>query len=280
MILDGKKLSIEAMNQLKTKISKLKDKPKVVDIVIGENPSNDLYIKNKQKACLKVGIEFELVALPSQISEKEIIKLINNLNNNQSVDGMMIQLPLPKHFNASKIINQIIPQKDIDGLTKYNQMKLYNNNPDMIPCTPKAILKLLTYYNINIKGKHVVIINRSNLVGKPLMHLLLNKDATVTICHSKTENLKSFTKNADILICATDKENMITVDMIKKNCVIIDVGIVYKNGKLQGNVSKNVIEQVDYITPVPGGIGPMTVAMFLDNILLCYNKKKNINSKR
>lgn len=278
MILDGKKLSTELINQLKIKVSKLKTKPKVVDIVIGENSSNNLYIRNKKKACIKVGIEFELVSLPSQISEKEIITLINKLNNNQLVDGIMIQLPLPKHFNTGKIINHINSKKDIDGLTQYNQIKLYNNEADIIPCTPKGILKILDYYNISIKGKHVVIIGRSNLVGKPLMNLLLNQDATVTICHSKTKELLKFTKNADILICAINKANMIKKEMVKSNCIIIDTGIIYINNEIQGNVDQSVIEKVKYITPVPGGVGPMTVAMFLENIVLCYNKNKKNGS--
>lgn len=276
MIIDGKKISKEYLKKIKEEVSKLNSQPKVVDIVIGENRSSKLYIKNKRIACTKVGIIFEELNLASDISQQVIINLIKQLNKDEKVSAIMIQLPLPRHFDTRKIINTINSQKDVDGLTDDNQIKLYNNIPDLIPCTPKGILNLLKYYKIKLKGKHVVIIGRSNLVGKPLLNLLLNEDATVTICHSKTKELSTFTKNADILISATNQCNLIKKKMVKKESVIIDVGMSYNKNILQGNVSQDVIKKVAYITPVPGGVGPMTVAMFLENVLLCHKKGESL----
>lgn len=274
MILDGKKVSREILNQIKEDIINLQDKPKVVDIVALNDKANKLYVKNKFEACKKVGIDFELKIFDKDVSEDELITYINKLNIDNTVDAIMIQLPMPKNIDSNKVINTIVPAKDVDGLTYYNQAKLYNDYYDLIPCTPKGIIKLLDVYNIPLENKDVVIIGRGNLVGKPLIHLLLGKNANVTICHSKTTDLSRYTKRADVLICATDKINLITKDMVNDSCTIIDVGISFKDGKLYGNVNKDVINKVKYITPVPGGVGPMTVAMFLENILICYKKNK------
>lgn len=275
MILDGKKLSSEIIKEIKSEVSSLKHKPKIVDIVIGQNNASNLFVKNKHKACVEVGIEFELVCFDSKELENNIIEFIKQLNDNQSVDAIMVQLPIPSNFNAHAIINAIDPSKDVDGLTQDNQMKLFNNHYDIIPCTPKGIIRILNHYHIPLIGKHVVIIGRGELIGKPLAQCLLNENATVTICHSKTTNLKQYTKNADILICAANKANIITEDMVEEECILIDAGTVYENNKLYSNVDKNVFNKVKSFTPVPGGIGPMTVAMFLENVLLCYNKIRN-----
>ena len=197
-------------------------------------------------------------------------------NEDKNITGIIIQLPIPDKYNTNKLINLIDPNKDVDGLTDYNKVKLYNNEEGIIPCTPLGILELLNHYNIDVKGENIVIIGRSLLVSKPLFNLLLNKDATVTMCHSKTINLSSITKNADILISATGKPHLVTEDMIKDNAVIIDVGISRIDGKLCGDVDfENVSKKASYITPVPGGVGPMTVIMLMKNILNAYKKQKN-----
>lgn len=273
MILDGKIVSEQILNKIKNDIVNLQVKPKVVSIVTLNSEPNKLYVKNKSEACRKVGVDFELKIFDENVNEEEIINYINKLNNDDTVHAIMFQLPMPKSIDSNKIINTITSNKDVDGLTYYNKAKLYDNNYDLIPCTSKGIIKLLDFYDISLENKEVVIIGRGDLVGRPLIHLLLSKDANVTICHSKTINLSQYTQRADVVICATDKINLITKEMLKKDCTIIDAGISFKNGKLYGNVNKEVINNVKYITPVPGGVGPMTVAMFLENILICYKKQ-------
>ena len=269
MILDGKKVSEEIILNIKKEVEILNYKPKVIDIVIGHDEPTKLYVKNKQKACDEVGIEFEIVNFDISEAEEKIISFIEKLNLDSTVNGIMIQLPIPQKHDVIKIINTINPNKDIDGLTDYNHSKLYNDNCNIVPCTPKGILRLLDYYNIELKDKNIVIIGRSNLVGKPLFHLLLNKNANITICHSRTSNLTHYTKDADIIICAANKENLLTEEMVNSKAIVIDVGIIFENGFIIGNVEKKVYEKVEKITPVPGGVGPMTIAMFLENILLC-----------
>ncbi len=272
MYLDGKKISNEILEKIKLEINQYKDKPKVVDIVIGNLSINKLYIKSKQKACEKVGILFELKQFDESIKKEEIIEFIQEKNQDATVDAIMIQLPIPDTYHP--VINTIAPIKDVDGLTYQSQVNLYNNEPTMLPCTPKGILRILEYYQIPVQDKNVVIIGRSNLIGKPLLHLLLNKNANITVCHSKTSNLSKYTLKADILICATNIPNLIQKDMVKESCIVIDTGISYQDGILEGNVEKNTYDYVKAITPVPGGVGPMTVAMFIENIMECYHKNR------
>lgn len=279
MILDGKKVSQVLLENIKKEVEGYTSKPKVVDIFIGDNAASEIYIKNKRKACLQVGIIFEEITFSENVTEEEILTSINKLNNDVSVHAILVQLPLPKRLNSKTIINTIHPKKDVDGLTDYNQIRLFHNENTMVPCTPKGILRLLKEYQISLQDKNVVLLGRGALVGKPLLPLLLKENANVMVCHSKTSDLKKYTKNADVLICATNQPNLISKDMVKKDGIVVDVGIFYdtKTHKIYGNVKKEVEDIVKYITPVPGGIGPMTVALFIENILICYKNQMSVD---
>lgn len=276
-IIDGKKIRDEILDELKKEVKSYMIKPCLAVIQVGDDEASNTYIKAKQNACKNIGIYFKHIKFDSDAREIEVINKIIELNNDEYVHGILIQLPLPSKFNPDKLINYIARNKDVDGLTDINLGKLFNNKSGMISCTPQGIMELLERENIEISGKNVVIVGRSNLVGKPLLGLMLNKDATVTICHSKTVNLKEHTKNADILIVAVGKKHFITEDMVKKDAVVIDVGINKVDGKLYGDVDfLNVKNKVKKITPVPGGVGPMTVAMLMNNVVSAYKK---INKK-
>ena len=276
-IIDGKKTRDEILDELKKEVKSYMIKPCLAVIQVGDDEASNTYIKAKQNACKNIGIYFKHIKFDSDAREIEVINKIIELNNDEYVHGILIQLPLPSKFNPDKLINYIARNKDVDGLTDINLGKLFNNKSGMISCTPQGIMELLERENIEISGKNVVIVGRSNLVGKPLLGLMLNKDATVTICHSKTVNLKEHTKNADILIVAVGKKHFITENMVKKDAVVIDVGINKVDGKLYGDVDfLNVKNKVKKITPVPGGVGPMTVAMLMNNVVRAYKK---INKK-
>lgn len=276
-IINGKECSTILRNELKKEIEKFETKPGLVDIQIGNDEASNIYIASKKKAAENLGINFHHVHFENGTSEEEIINKILELNNDNSINGILIQLPLPKGYDEKKLINYINPDKDVDGLTELNMGKLFLEKNCLVSCTPSGVLELLKYKNIKIKGKHVVIVGRSNLVGKPLIELFLKANATVTICHSKTEDLANYTKQADILVVAVGKKHLIKEDMIKENSVIIDVGINRENGKIYGDVDlENVISKVKYITPVPGGVGPMTIAMLLNNVVLSYKKQKKL----
>lgn len=276
-ILDGKKVSSYLREQIKNEINELPSKPKMVDIQIGYNPASDIYIAGKEKAANQIGIDFECIRYDENVKEEEVIKKINELNNDSTVNGIFIQSPVPKKFDEIKLMNTVIPEKDVDGLTYLNAGLLLNNKESMISCTPNGIMHILDYYKIKIEGKNVVIIGRSNLVGKPLMNLFINANATVTLCHSKTNNIEKITKKADILVAAIGKKHFVTRDMVKSNAVVIDVGINREDGKIYGDVDfENVKDKVKAITPVPGGVGPMTVTMLLYNVLESYKHINNI----
>ena len=274
MIIDGREVASKIKEEIKNEISLLSNKLTLCVVQVGDDEASNIYIKQKEKLANELGINFihkKYNDISEELLEEEIIKL----NENKNITGIIIQLPIPDKYNTNKLINLIDPNKDVDGLTDYNKVKLYNNEEGIIPCTPLGILELLNHYNIDVKGKNIVIIGRSLLVSKPLFNLLLNKDATVTMCHSKTVNLPLITKNADILISATGKPHLVTEDMIKDNVVIVDVGISRIDGKLCGDVDfENVSKKASYITPVPGGVGPMTVIMLMKNILNAYKKQK------
>ena len=266
-ILDGKKLRDKIFEDLKEKIDKMKKKPTLAVILVGENPASQIYVRNKKKTAEKLGINSLSIEYPADISEKELVAKIEELNNDKNVTAILVQLPLPKHINKNKVIDAILPQKDVDGLTPYNLGKLFSGEkPYVYPCTPKGILLLLDEYNIELDGKNIVVIGRSNLVGKPVAQMLLNRNATVTMCHSHTKNLSEITKTADIVVSAVGK-NVIGEKMLKSNCVVIDVGIFRdENGKLSGDVDfENVSKISAYISPVPGGVGPMTIASLMLN---------------
>lgn len=275
VILDGKKISNDIKQEIKLIVDKMNKKPKLVVIQIGDDFASNSYIKAKQKFALETDIIFEHKKLDSDLSEENIINIITELNVNKSVAGIMVQLPLPNNLNTHKIINSINPIKDIDGLTNENLGKLFNYLDGYYPCTPLGIMELLKRYNIELKGKHAVILGRSSLVSKPLSQMLLKEDVTVTIVHSQTKNLSDVIKLGDIIISAIGKPKFITREMIKNDAIIIDVGINYFEDKLCGDVDfDNVKEIASYITPVPGGVGPMTVAMLFQNIIKSYSIKE------
>lgn len=275
--IDGKIISTKIKEELKAEIKTYMIKPCLAVIQIGNDEASNVYISAKQKACSEVGIYLKHIKFDEDSREIEIINKIIELNNDEYVHGILLQLPIPEKFNEEKLINYISRNKDVDGLTDINVGKLINNKKCLVSCTPQGIIKLLEESGVSIPGKNVVIVGRSKLVGKPLISLFLNNDATVTVCHSKTNNLKEFTKNADILVVAVGKKHLITEDMVKKDSVVIDVGINRIDGKLSGDVDyENVKNKVSLITPVPGGVGPMTVAMLLCNVNTVY---KNLNNK-
>lgn len=275
--IDGKIISTKIKEELKAEIKTYMIKPCLAVIQIGNDEASNVYISAKQKACSEVGIYLKHIKFDEDSREIEIINKIIELNNDEYVHGILLQLPIPEKFNEEKLINYISRNKDVDGLTDINVGKLINNKKCLVSCTPQGIIKLLEESGVSIPGKNVVIVGRSKLVGKPLISLFLNNDATVTVCHSKTNNLKDFTKNADILVVAVGKKHLITEDMVKKDSVVIDVGINKIDGKLYGDVDyENVKNKVSLITPVPGGVGPMTVAMLLCNVNTVY---KNLNNK-
>lgn len=275
-ILDGKSLSAKVKDELKGNVNSYFQTPILAVVTIGDDAASEVYVKNKKKACEYVGMSFIHLDYASCVKEEVVIKKIKQLNKDKSINGIIVQLPIPDNFNVSKIINTIDPSKDVDGLTNTQAGKLIQNEKCLIPCTPKGIMEIFKEYKIDLEGKHVVIVGRSNLVGKPLMLECLNKNTTVTMCHSKTKNLKKYTKDADILVVAVGKKYLIDKTMVKKDSVIIDVGINRIDGKLYGDVNPNVEEVCGYVTPVPGGVGPMTVSMLLKNTFEAYKNQNGI----
>lgn len=275
MILDGKQIKKEILNDLQKKVSLLEIKPKLVVIQVGNNEASNVYIKQKQKMCEYIGFNYEHIHFEETTSTSILIDEINKLNNDEKVSGILVQMPLPNHIDASLIQNAVDPLKDVDGLCDINAGKLFHDKEALYPCTPYGIMELLNRYNISVDGKNVVIVGRSNLVGKPLAAMMLNNNATIEICHSKTLDLSSHTKKADILIAAVGRPNLITKEMVKVGAIVIDVGISRQNDILCGDVDfENVKDIASYITPVPGGVGPMTVAMLGVNTLTAYNMQR------
>ena len=274
VILDGKKLRDKLLEKLQKKIDKFEVKPKLSVILVGENPASKIYVNNKQKIAQKIGINSEIIHFSQNISEKELLSKIEELNNDKTVNAILVQLPLPEHISKENVINSINPAKDVDGFTPYNYGKLFSGEkPNVYPCTPKGILLLLDEYNIEIAGKHVVVIGRSNIVGRPVAQMLLDRNATVTMCHSKTQNLAQITKTADIIISAVGKY-IIKGEMLKSGCVVIDVGIFKdESGKTRGDVDFETSSKIaSYISPVPGGVGPMTIASLMLNTVELFEK--------
>ena len=272
IIFDGKELSKKILGQVKIEIEKLKENgivPKLAIIMVGDDEASKIYIKNKSKACNEVGIEYEEYFFDKNITQDELLNTIYKLNERIDIHGILVQCPMPKQIDEYEIFKTIDYRKDVDGFNPINVGRLQLNKNTFMPCTAHAILKLLEEYKIEIEGKHAVIIGRSNIVGKPMLQSLLNKNATVTICHSKTKNIKEITKTADILVCAVGKEKFITEDMVKEDAVIIDVGINRNEKSICGDVDfENVMKKAAFITPVPGGVGPMTIAMLLKNVVI------------
>lgn len=276
IILDGKELSKKIRQQVKEEVDDLKRNgifPKLAVIMVGEDPSSKIYVRNKSNACLETGIGYEEFLLSENTTMEELLNLINNLNNRNDIHGILLQSPIPKHLDIDLAFRTISPNKDVDGFNPVNVGKLSLNQDTFISCTPFGIIKILEEYNIEIEGKHAVIVGRSNIVGKPMAQCMLNRNATITICHSKTKDLASITRQADILICAIGVPKFITKDMVKDGAVVIDVGINRtEEGKVVGDIDfEKVQEKASYITPVPGGVGPMTIAMLMANIVKAAN---------
>ncbi len=274
-LIDGKEVSAFVKNQVKEQVNVLKENGKEVTlavIIVGDDPASRVYVNNKKRACEYTGMKSLEFALSGDTSQEELLSLIDKLNDDKSVNGILCQLPLPKHIDESKIIQAIKPQKDVDGFSAVNVGNLWLGEYEFASCTPMGVIELLDYYNIDISSKNCVIVGRSNIVGKPMASLLLERNGTVTVCHSRTKDLASHTKNADILVAAVGKEKFIKADIVKDGAVIVDVGINRgADGKLYGDVDFEFVkEKASYITPVPGGCGPMTIAVLMKNTLAAY----------
>ena len=271
-IIDGKKLAKTTRENLRLEVEELKENginPKLAVIMVGNNSASQIYVRNKSRACDEVGIEFEEYLLPTTTEQSELLNLIDKLNKQEDINGILLQSPIPDGLDINEAFRKISPEKDVDGFHPVNVGKLVLGQDTFVSCTPYGIMRMFEAYNIDLEGKNAVVIGRSNIVGKPMSHCLLNKNATVTICHSKTKNLREITKRADILVAAIGKAEFVKADMVKEGAVVIDVGINRtEEGKLKGDVDfENVSKKASYITPVPGGVGPMTIAMLMNNVV-------------
>ena len=271
-IMDGKALSLKLKEQMKQRIEQLKQQginPKLVVVLVGDNSASQVYVRNKHKSCGEVGIESEVITMPEQTTQQELLEVVERLNQDETVDGILVQLPLPKQIDEKTVLRSILPEKDVDGFHPVNVGLLSIGDECFAPATPSGIIAMFQEYGINIAGKNCVVIGRSNIVGKPMAALLLKNNATVTICHSKTEDLASYTRRADVGIVATGRRHTLTADMVKEGAVVVDVGMNRnEQGKLCGDVDyEEVKEKASFITPVPGGVGPMTITELLENTI-------------
>ena len=280
-IIDGKAISAAVKERVKAGVAELNAKGITVGlavIIVGEDPASKVYVANKKKACEALGIISEEYALSENTTQEELLSLINELNAKKSINGILCQLPLPKHLDEKLIINSILPEKDVDAFHPHNVGRIMIGDYDFVPCTPAGIMEMLAYENIDVAGKTCVVIGRSNIVGKPMGMLLLHKNGTVTICHSRTKNLAEICKTADILVASVGRAGFVTPDMVKEGAVVIDVGINRENGKLCGDVDYEAVkDKTSAITPVPGGVGPMTIAMLMQNTLTAAKKQNGID---
>lgn len=281
-IIDGKVISQAVKDEVAAEVTQLKKQgvtPGLAVIIVGDDPASRVYVNNKKKACEQLGMFSKEYTMPADTTEEELLGLIKDLNCDPKINGILCQLPLPKHLNEELVINTIVPEKDVDAFHPQNVGKIMLGDYDFLPCTPAGIMEMLKYENIDITGKHCVVIGRSNIVGKPMAMLLLHKNATVTICHSKTQDLAGVCKQADVLVAAVGRANFVSADMVKEGAVVIDVGINrLENGKLCGDVNFSDVEpKASYITPVPGGVGPMTIATLMKNTLTAAKRQNNID---
>ena len=278
-IIDGKLVSSHLRKEIAEEIVELKNQginPGLAVILVGNNPASAVYVRNKERACLETGIKPAQISLSEKTTEEELITLIKKLNNDESIHGILVQLPLPDHISEKKVIETIAVSKDVDAFSHDSVGRIMTREYSFLPCTPAGIMELLKFYNIDINGKECVVVGRSNIVGKPMAMLLLNSNGTVTVCHSRTKNLKDVCKRADIIVCAVGKANFLKADMVKKGAVVIDVGINRtEEGKIVGDVDFPAVSEVaSMITPVPGGVGPMTITMLLKNTLTAAKRLK------
>ena len=279
--IDGKEVSAQIKEQVAAEVETLKQKtgkvPGLAVVLVGEDPASAVYVRNKNKTCDKVGFQSFSHTLPADTDENKLLELIAELNANTAVNGILVQLPLPKHINEQKVLEAIDPAKDVDGFHPVNVGYLTSGADALAPCTPAGIIEMLDYYKIDIEGKHAVILGRSNIVGKPMASLLLKRNATVTICHSRTRDLPAMAASADILVAAIGKARFVTADMVGEGAVVIDVGINRVDGKLVGDVDFDAVaEKASFLTPVPGGVGPMTIAMLMKNTLKAFKSVNNL----
>jgi methylenetetrahydrofolate dehydrogenase (NADP+)/methenyltetrahydrofolate cyclohydrolase len=277
-IIDGKKISLDIKNEVKEKTEELKAKgiePCLAVILVGENPASQVYVRNKKKACEYCGIKSLSYELPESTTEEELLELVDELNNSKECNGILVQLPLPKHIDEDKVLLRIKPEKDVDGFHPYNVGLLSIGSADLKACTPAGCIELIKRSGVDISGKNCVVVGRSNIVGKPVGMLLMAENGTVTTCHSRTKNMAEICKQADILVVAIGKEKFVTGDMVKEGAVVIDVGINrMENGKLCGDVDfESAEKKAGWITPVPGGVGPMTIAMLMNNCIVACEKQ-------
>ena len=282
-LIDGKALAAKMQAELKVKVDKLKEAgsvPGLAVILVGEDPASQIYVRNKARQATAIGLNSSVVRLPETVSEKELLELIEQYNQLEQWHGILVQLPLPKHISEEKVLLAIDPEKDVDGFHPMNMGRLWAGNPLMIPSTPAGIMEMFREYNVELSGKRAVVIGRSNIVGKPMAQLLMMADATVTIAHSRTKNLRELTKEADILVVAIGRDRMIKADDVKDGAVVIDVGMNRdEDGKLHGDVDFDEVKEVaSLITPVPGGVGPMTITMLMEQTVRAATRKVNENS--
>jgi methylenetetrahydrofolate dehydrogenase (NADP+) / methenyltetrahydrofolate cyclohydrolase len=282
-ILDGRKVSNSMLEEVKAEVGFLKEKGvdlKLVVVVVGEDPASKVYVKHKEKACAKTGVEFERVKFDEDLSQEDLIAKIEELNADASVNGMIVQLPLPKHMDPAIVIRAIDPRKDVDGFHAYNVGKMFLNKAfeHLAPCTPKGMIRILEDYEVDLTGLEAVVVGRSNIVGKPIATMLTNRNATVTVCHRHTQDLAEHTRRADLIVVAVGKPGLITADMVKEGVIVLDVGINrLETGKLVGDVDfDGVAEKAGMITPVPGGVGPMTVACLLSNTVTAAKRQHGL----
>ena len=280
-IIDGKHIAQQMREALRRKIQAFPSPPGLAVIIVGENPASKVYVRNKEKASIEAGIRSEVIALPDQVYQEEVLERIHALNRDPAIHGILVQLPLPAHFDARRVLDSISPEKDVDGFHPCNVGALFLGNPGLQPCTPHGVMKMLEYENVPIRGRHAVIVGASNIVGKPMAVMLLAKGATVTICNSKTPDLGRHTRDADILVVAVGRPNLVTGDMVKAGAVVIDVGMNrLEDGRLAGDVDfESAKLKASLITPVPGGVGPMTIAMLLENTVEAAERVRRKGSK-
>lgn len=277
--MDGKELAKKIRGELKEEVEQLKKDgitPKLAVVMVGEDKASQVYVRNKSRACDEIGIAFEEFLLPDTTKMEELLALIDTLNNRDDIDGILLQSPIPKHLDINLAFNRISPEKDVDGFNPINVGRLSIGEDSFVSCTPAGVVRMLEEYDIEMEGKHAVILGRSNIVGKPLIQCMLKKNATVTVCHSRTKQIEEITKQADILIAAIGKAKFVKADMVKDGAVVVDVGINRtEEGKLVGDVDFETVEKkVKAITPVPGGVGPMTIAMLMTNLVKAAKKRR------
>lgn len=279
ILMDGKELAKKIRGELKEEVEQLKKDgitPKLAVVMVGEDKASQVYVRNKSRACDEIGIAFEEFLLPDTTKMEELLALIDSLNNRDDIDGILLQSPIPKHLDINLAFNRISPEKDVDGFNPINVGRLSIGEDSFVSCTPAGVVRMLEEYDIEMEGKHAVILGRSNIVGKPLIQCMLKKNATVTVCHSRTKQIEEITKQADILIAAIGKAKFVKADMVKDGAVVVDVGINRtEEGKLVGDVDFETVEKkVKAITPVPGGVGPMTIAMLMTNLVKAAKKRR------